>query len=502
MTDANAAPAAEPIVLNEDQQAAYDSIMAWLEARNPRVKRKDGIELRYKKPTFQLPEGARDWFKDNPDDYFVLKGFAGTGKSTLTSKIIVDLSEQDWNMVACAPTNKAVGVIQEKVREAAQERVLAATFKSLHSVCGLRMVETDDGDHVVTDTGLGSLDQFNLAIIDEGSMMDTATLLRSVQNMRGNCLILIIGDPAQLPPIVEKAVAKVFRLPQGAMLNTVTRQAAGNPLIAASMKIRERNRADDFIAGADDDFFAGMGAEDRVQASDLMEWLDGSMVRGSKALLGMCVDYQRQGIDARILSYRNATVLNNNQAAHYELYPESGRVPFSVGERVIVQSACKAEDIATGKTVDLATSEELVIEYVDRDEHPSYPGVKAYLIIMKDDLGNSVKVYTPTLMTAFKHRCNELFDRVNEVNRQLKRGYEQKLADQLKLARGAAWGFKNSFAEIRHVYGMTTHKTQGSTFDIVLIDLPDLMTMQSSFEYNCALYVAVTRPRIKAHIAY
>ena len=40
--------------------------------------------------------------------------------------------------------------------------------------------------------------------------------------------------------------------------------------------------------------FAGMGADDRVQASDLMDWLPDSMVRGSRNLLNMMIDYQRQ----------------------------------------------------------------------------------------------------------------------------------------------------------------------------------------------------------------
>jgi len=501
MTDATGAHAPETIVLNDDQQAAYDSILQWLEARDPDVKRPDGIELKYKKPQFEMPESAQEWWFDNQDDYYVLKGFAGTGKSTLTSKLLVDLSEQGWNMIAVAPTNKAVGVIQQKVREAAGSRVLACDFKSLHSVCGLRMVETDDGDHVVSDTGLASLDQYDLVVVDEASMVDTVMLLKAIQRGRGRCLVLFVGDPAQLKPIIENSVAKVFRLPQFSMLSTITRQAAGNPLIAASMKIRERNRSDDMTDEADD-FFAGMQADDRVQPSDLMEWLPSAMVRGSRNLQGMMIDYQREGIDARIISYKNSTVLNNNQNAHFELYPESGRVIFSAGERVIVQSACKAESLDTGKTVDLATSEELTIEYVERDKHPDYTNVNVYMLIMKDDLGNSVKVYTPTLMTAFKNHCSELFTQVNDINHQLKRGYEQKLADRLKAARGAAWGFKNSFAEIRHTYSITAHKSQGSTFDIVLIDLPDLMTMQSSFEYNSALYVAITRPRIRAHIAY
>jgi ATP-dependent exoDNAse (exonuclease V) alpha subunit len=49
---------------------------------------------------------------------------------------------------------------------------------------------------------------------------------------------------------------------------------------------------------------------------------------------------------------------------------------------------------------------------------------------------------------------------------------------------------------------MTTHKSQGSTFDSVLIDLPNLMQMPTTFAYNTALYVAVTRARFDAVIGY
>jgi exodeoxyribonuclease V len=502
MTDTTAAPAAEPIVLNDDQQAAYDAIMAWLEARDPRKKQPDGIELRYKKPKFAVPAGSEEWFRDNPDDFFVLRGVAGSGKSTLTSQLIVDLSEKGWNMCACAPTNKATGVIQDKVREHAGSRVLAADFRSLHSACGLRLVETDEGEHVVSDSGQSALDQFDLAICDEASMVDTATLLNSIQRNRGRCLILFIGDPAQLPPITEKSIAKVFRLPQGANLTKITRQAEGNPLIAASAKIREKARSDRLLDDDADRLFAGMGTEDRVQASDMMEWLPDSMVRGSRSLVDLCLDYQRQGVDARIVSYRNATVLRYNETIHFDLYPESGRVLFSPGERVIMQSACKAESLDTGKPVDLVTSEELVVEFVERDTHPNYPGVKAYMLVLKDDLGQLVKVYVPTLMTGFNNRCSELFGKVNEINRQLRRGYDPKLSDQLKLARGEAWGFRKAFANVRHCYALTIFKAQGSTFDYCLVDLPDLMTMQSTLDFNSGLYVAVTRPRIRAHIAY
>jgi len=494
--------AGEALVLTDDQQTSYDEVMAWLTERDPSVKQPDGIDLRYRRPKFALPAGAEAWFKDNQDDYFVLKGFAGTGKSTLTSKLIKDLSAQDWNMAVCAPTNKAVGVIQEKVRDAMGDSVLAATFCSLHSVCGIRMIETDDGHHIASDSGLSNLNQYDLVIIDEASMVDTAMLLRSVQSGRGSCLVLFVGDPAQLPPVIEKSVAKLFRLPRGSMLSEITRVAAGNPLIAAAMHVRKKNRCDELLSEGADEIFAGMGPDDRVKPSDLMEWLPDSMVRGSSALAQIGIDLQREGHDARVIAYRNSTVLRNNENAHFALHPSSGYTLFSVGERVIVQSACKAESLDTGKTVDLVTSEELVVEYVELTKHPLYPTINVYQLALRDYLGNSVVVYVPKLMTAFKHHCAKLFDEVRDLSQQLKRRYSIQVSDQLRRARGEAWGFKNSFAEIRHTYSITAHKSQGSTFDIVLIDLLDLMTMQSAFEFNCALYVALTRARLRAYISY
>lgn len=508
MTEETAAPAAEPIVLNPDQQAAYDAIMAWLEARNPRYLNLTDPNARYRKPEHRLPPGAEEWFDDNPDDYFVLRGFAGVGKSLMLAELILDLSAKGWNIAATAPTNRAVGVIQDKVRAAAKSRVISATFKSLHSVCGLRMAENDDGTMSIASTGNPVLNQFDLLIVDEASMVDTKTLLRSIQVSREGCLVLFIGDPAQLPPVQEGVVAKVFKLPQGWMLDKVVRQAADNPLIAASMRIRERSRVNEILSAPSEHesqrIIQSLGPDDRVQASELMDFLPSdSFIRGTRQLREIALDLQRQGVDARILCYTNATVLNNNESIHFDLHPEAGNLMFVPGERVIVQSATKAENIETGKTVDLVTSEELVIADVELTLHPQYVNTKVYQLVMQDDLGNLVKVYTPKLMTAFKHQASKLFGEVNDINRVLgKNPSDRTLREKLNQARNAAWGYKNSFAEIRHCYSSTTHKAQGATVRIALIDLPDIMSMQGTFLYNAALYVALTRPTDRVYIAY
>jgi len=508
MTENTAAQTAETLSLNPDQQAAYDAIMAWLEARDPRKKQADGIELRYKKPKFELPEGAEEWFFDCPDDFYVLAGFSGAGKSLLTSKIIVDLSEHGWNIAVTAPTNRAVGVVQEKVRAYAKSRVVAADFRSLHSVLGLRMAENDDGTMSIASTGVSQLDQFNLLIIDEGSMIDAKTLLRQVQSSRGECLVLIVGDPAQIPAVNEGVVSRVFRLPQGAMLSTVVRQAADNPLLAASMQIRARSRVNEILAAPTEyeaqQIMQSLGRDDRVTASDLMSWLPADcFIRGTGRLREKALELQRDGVDARIICYTNNTVLSNNESIHFDLYPNCGNMMFVVGERVLVQSATKAESLDTGKMVDLATSEEFIVEDVELMMHPVYVNTKVYQLALRDDLGNLVMVYTPKLMSSFKSQVSKLFGEVNDIDHEMRRNpHDKTLRDKKNQARNAAWAYKGAFSEIRHCYASTVYKIQGASLEYGLVDLPDLMGMQSNFLYATALYVAATRAKKQTYFAY
>jgi exodeoxyribonuclease-5 len=490
--------------LSAEQQAELDKILAWMVRRDPR--QEGGDELRWQKPTFRLPEGAEEWFDDNPDDYYVLRGFAGVGKTVLVGALIMEASAHDWNLAVTAPTNKAVAILQEKVRAIAKARVVNATFSSLHSVCGLRMVESDDGELKISSTGYSKFDGVNLLIVDEASMVDSKMLLRSIQNSRGRTLVLFVGDPGQLEPVMEGSMSKVFMLPQKATMTKIIRQAEGNPLIEASMFIRRKNRIEEILAAPSVDeqerIIRSLGPDDRVQVSDLMDLLPDSMVKRNR-LMDTAIGLQRSGRDARILAYTNRAVLDYNREIHFDLFPESVPLQFAVGERVIVQSATKAENIDTGKDVDLVTSEELVIEHVEMGEHHKYPGMSCYVMVLRDDLGNYVKVYTPKLMNALNSRLSEMFGEVQDLKHQHFRDQRNiALKERYTQARTAAWLYKNSFADIRHTYSMTTHKSQGSTFDTVLIDLPNLMLMQTTFAYNTALYVGITRARFDAVIGY
>ena len=68
---------------------------------------------------------------------------------------------------------------------------------------------------------------------------------------------------------------------------------------------------------------------------------------------------------------------------------------------------------------------------------------------------------------------------------------KEKAAD----ASGKGWALRRAFLNLRHAYALSAHKSQGSSFDCALVDFSDLNKMPDAFEFNRALYVAVTRSR-------
>ncbi|NEP19333.1 MAG: ATP-binding domain-containing protein, partial [Leptolyngbya sp. SIO4C1] len=58
---------------------------------------------------------------------------------------------------------------------------------------------------------------------------------------------------------------------------------------------------------------------------------------------------------------------------------------------------------------------------------------------------------------------------------------------------GAIWAFRQRFHDVNYAYSLTVHKSQGSTFQDVFVDLPNLMRNPKTVERNQLVYVAFTR---------
>ena len=174
------------------------------------------------------------WLKDKPGSraIFRLFGYAGTGKTTLARHIADNV---DGKVLFAAFTGKAAQVMRNKGCHGAS---------TIHS---LIYRARESGEDVPTfelwDEAPAS--KAKLIIIDECSMVD-AELGRDLMSF--GVPVLVLGDPAQLPPI-QRARGFFTEAEPDAMLTEVHRQAKDDPIIRLSMDIREGREIEPFRDG-------------------------------------------------------------------------------------------------------------------------------------------------------------------------------------------------------------------------------------------------------------
>jgi len=136
-----------------------------------------------------------------PQATLVLKGYAGTGKTTLVGALVKVLSRQKRPVVLMAPTGRAAKVLSTYAR---------ATASTIHR--RIYRVNADEDGFGGMAVGTNK-DEGALFVVDEASMIgrgggdgsfgdrDLLTdLFQHVFSAPG-CKLLLIGDPAQLPPV-------------------------------------------------------------------------------------------------------------------------------------------------------------------------------------------------------------------------------------------------------------------------------------------------------------
>jgi exodeoxyribonuclease V len=169
---------------------------------------------------------ASDWFKSarGSASIFRLFGYAGTGKTTLAKHLAEGV---DGKVLFAAFTGKAACVMRSKGCPS------ASTIHSLIYKARESGEETPSFDlwHEAPAS------KAKLIIIDECSMVD-AELARDLMSF--DVPLLVLGDPAQLPPI--QGGGFFTDAEPDAMLTEVHRQAQDDPIVRLSMEIRAGNR--------------------------------------------------------------------------------------------------------------------------------------------------------------------------------------------------------------------------------------------------------------------
>lgn len=173
-----------------------------------------------------------DWLKSR-GKLLTLGGYAGVGKTTLTAAIARTLKGDGRRLAFCTVSGKASTVLKAKLGQVLGEGDYCGTIHSLiYQLIGkekLRSGRTELYFDAKQDAKL----PFDLLIVDEASMVNE-WIYRDLSAY--GIPILAVGDHGQLPPV--KGTFNLMENP-AIRLETIMRQAEGNPIIAMSRQARE-----------------------------------------------------------------------------------------------------------------------------------------------------------------------------------------------------------------------------------------------------------------------
>lgn len=421
-----------------------------------------------------------------------LMGYAGVGKTTVVAHVVHQLAAMGVRIVVLAPTHKALAVLSEKIDDDAVDTM------TLQSALALKVSERPDGTQTVVDKGEeGSLRDYHLAVIDEASMVSEAMFSTALIKRR-RCKLLFVGDPAQLPP-VDKAVPEdaprdadglspAFGplVPKRWTMTEVVRQAQGNPIIRVATAARA-------CIDAGQDFSLRTMTENLQDGDDdFMAMQPGGVLEAAR-LVADAISY---GQDTRALAWDNNTVQAINAHVHAMVHPGKGDYPD--GTLLMAQDgfpAILAGEVGT--KVQVRNSALLTVRGCSAGRHASDPR-EAYEFELEDESGARMRCWFARDQKQWQADISEHFAEYRrlKLREQLAHGPERDaLGKQARAASDAGWALRTRFAPLRYAYAMTVHKSQGSTFDAVVLDWTSFQRCRDVQLRNRLAYVALTRTR-------
>jgi exodeoxyribonuclease-5 len=176
-------------------------------------------------------DAAVDFVESRRPGHLTIGGYAGTGKTTVTAEVVKRVRAFSWRPEVgfCCYTGKAASVLRSKL-EAAGAVEPGDYCGTIHGLIYKPVLDEDD--RVVGWRKRDELDQ-DVLFVDEASMVNAAIW----NDLRGYGVpIVAVGDHGQLPPI--EGAFNLMESPD-LRLETIHRQAEGNPIVRLSIAARE-----------------------------------------------------------------------------------------------------------------------------------------------------------------------------------------------------------------------------------------------------------------------
>ena len=448
--------------LTADQLAAAESFAAWLKA-----------------PADGTP--------------FVLSGYAGSGKTFLSMRLLRQVEERGLCWTVVAPTHKAVGVL----RQALDLEGLQPTWypSTIHRLLRLKLKRSAESEVCEpTEQTAMALENLGFVLVDEASMVDSTLLGIALQCAHPfKTRLVFVGDPAQLPPVGEDS-SPVFALQRACTANLKEVVRHQGPVLQLASRLR-----DGALPCLNPPVLPPIrNARGQVRCLPQKEWLD-------QARRALKEASQQDNPDAaRILCYTNRTldrlVPHARRAIHGDM---ADQMPVLPGEVLISRTAVMApasrDGEETGEEPDmvLGSNREVVV----RDVKPEACDLVDFGLSSVEGPVPVIETLSAQVSAGDLELTLRLQPPVGSAARRELDGVMQRLRQQARDA-GKKGGrsiwrqyflIRDAFASLGPAAVLTVHRSQGSSFGEVFV-APDVFRADATIRQQLS-YVAVSRAR-------
>ncbi|GAA4969006.1 ATP-dependent DNA helicase [Algibacter aquimarinus] len=431
-------------------------------------------------------------FKKGNNDIYLLKGYAGTGKTTIVGTIVTNLWKAKKSAILMAPTGRAAKVISNYSGKEAFTIHKKIYFPKKEKNGGVKFVlqpnKHKNTIFIVDEASMIPDTPAESKLFENGSLLDD--LMQYVYSGH-HCKLLLIGDTAQLPPVKldlspalnENTLSLNYNKEVTKMeLDEVVRQEQDSGILVNATVLRE-SISNSFNESFKFDLNGFKDIVNLVDGYDIMDAINDAysnlgneetaiIVRSNKR-----ANLYNQQIRSRILFNENELsagdflmVVKNN---YFWIKPTTEAGFIANGDIVEVLEIFRIEELYGFRFA------EVKVRMVD------YPKMRPFETVL---LLDTIDAETPSLP----------YEESNRLYQEVMKDYEAETSKYKKFLKVKSNKYFNAL-QVKFSYAITCHKSQGGQWHTVFVEQPYLPNGINK-EYLRWLYTAVTRAKEKLYL--
>ena len=420
----------------------------------------------------------------------LIKGYAGTGKTTLIGHLVKHLSLIKKKSILLAPTGRAAKVLSSYAGNFSYTIHKKIYFTQSYTEGSEIKFSLKENKHtntvfIVDESSMIGDERKENKFFENGSLLnDLVYFIRSGEN----CQLIFVGDTAQLPPVKlklspalskEKLELQFNCEVDNLTLNDVVRQDALSGILYNATKIRELLLAEKFegfefvLDGFKDVFKINEGGE-------FFEFLDESL--------------NKEGIDQTVLIVRSNKRANlfNKSIREKILFLEAD---LSSGDQLMVVknnyfwlgNDSQPGFIANGDVIRINS----INKYINR-YNMKFAKVNVQMVDYPDEPSFDTVLLLDTLIS---ETANLNYEQSQSLYKKISLEYIDEKSKYKRFLKVKTNPYFNAL-QVKYSYAITCHKSQGGQWNNVFIERPYFRDGPDK-DYFRWIYTAVTRAKRK-----